>query len=65
MPAAVVIKASEIPLATNPGFPVPLCEMTSKALIIPNTVPNNPIIGVMFAMAPKARKLEFSKEASC
>ena len=42
IPRAVLIKASEIPVASASAFGVPELASAAKALIIPTTVPNKP-----------------------
>ncbi len=64
-PAAVVSSASEMPSATRFGFPVPARLMTSKARIMPTTVPKRPSIGARFAMTPNARRLRERTVDSC
>lgn len=42
-PSAVLIKASEIPVASAMASGAPACASAANALIIPITVPNSPI----------------------
>src|SRR5690554_7929050 len=55
-PAAVVIRASEIPPARLPALPTPASWISANTLIIPITVPNRPSSGVMVAMVPRVQE---------
>ena len=54
MPAAVVIRASEMPPASWFGSPVPSRRMTLKTSIMPMTVPRRPSRGAIPATVPSA-----------
>src|ERR1700681_1286671 len=60
-PAAVVISASETPAATTAGVELPLRAMSSKARMMPSTVPNRPTNGAMTAMVPMTPRLRSSE----
>ena len=54
-PMAVVMRASAIGPATTGRLAEPIRPISSKALMIPQTVPNNPMNGVTLAVV--ARKV--------
>ena len=62
-PAAVQIRASEMPTATRPG-PAPAALARSlNARMTPSTVPNRPMNGATEAMVPKV-EIPFSSSAT-
>ncbi len=62
MPPAVVISASEMPLATTAKPPVPAAAMLRKEWRIPQTVPKSPTKGMV---APRVPRIQSGARSAC
>ena len=63
-PIAVAISASLIPGATTERLVVPLRPISLKESMIPQTVPNSPIKGAVFAVVARKDSLLLSRSVS-